>query len=263
MSPAAARAADRSGVAAGPGTGFAAPRLAGWLAAVGPGDVALTGWVAVGQPILRLGGIAITGTYGALVDSHDPLLGLLYAVAIVLAVLSLALRAAPGSLEADDRANEFGIIFGPFTGGVLLLGVIAAENLGLPGPTVVVGAVAVGLVVLVLSSRLPAPAPSTRRLLIEPYVFLAAGLFNATMAEVTPGLGFDAVGSTTLVDRLSALGITVGLVALFSSVFYAMLVFAPRQLEDPRHGIAGWAARYALFVAGVVVGATWLQALGT
>jgi hypothetical protein len=196
------------------------------------------------------------------VDRHDPLLGLGYAVAIALAILSLALRVAPGSPEALARADEFGIVFGPFTGGVLLLGTIAAENLGLPGPSIVVAVAALGLVVLVLSSRLPAPAPETRRVLIEPYVFLAAGLFNATMAEVTPGFAFGGVGAVGPSDVLSALGITIGLVALFSSVFYAMLVYAPRQLADPRRGIAGWIARYALFVAGVVVGSTWLRALG-
>ncbi len=250
-------------MAVGPGTGCALSRIAGRPAPVGPGDLALTGWVAVGEPVLRLGGIGITGTYGALADSHDPLLGLLYAAAIVLAVLSLALRAAPGSPEAVARGGELAIVFGPFTGGVLLLGAIAAANLGLPGPTVVVGAAAVGLVVLVLSSRLPAPPSPVRRLLIEPYVFLAAGLFNATMAEVTPGLGLGVVGASTPGGLLAAIGLTAGIVALFSSVFYAMLVYAPRQLEDPRRGLAGWAGRYALFVAGVLVGSTWLQALGS
>jgi hypothetical protein len=250
-------------MAAGPSTGFVAPRLAGVLAAVGPTDLALTGWVAAGQPLLHLAGIEVTGTYGALADRHDPLLGLAYAVAIALGVLSLALRATPGSPEAIARADEFGIVFGPFTGGVLLLGVIAAQNLGLPGPSVVVTVAALGLVVLVLSSRLPVPGPDTRRLLIEPYVFLAAGLFNATMAEVTPGLAFGGVQANGPSDVLAALGLTVGIVALFSSVFYAMLVYAPRQLADPRRGLGGWIARYALFVAGVVVGSSWLRALGS
>ncbi len=247
---------------ASPGSTAILPRLASTLGALGPEDVSLAAWVGAGQPLLRLGGFHLTGSYTDLLDRNDLLVGLVYAAAIALAVLALALRSTAVS-RGEPRDDQFGLIFGPFFGGLLLLGVIAAHNLGVPGPTIVVGAGVAGLVLVVLSGRLPAETPATRRLLIEPYVFLAAALFNASMADIGPAFALGNAQAQAPGDLLAAIALSVGLVALFSSVFYAMLVYAPRQLADPQRSMVGWIGRYALFVGGVVVGSTWLRALGS
>lgn len=243
----------------------AGTRAVSWAAALQPEDVALVGWVAVVQPVLRGVRLPLAGTYADLTDRQEPLLGIAYAAAVALAIVSLGLREPDrsGRLVLSWTENQFGIVFGPFLGGVLLLASIANANLGVAGPALVIGSVVAAIVVAVASSRLPVAPPVARRLLVQPFVFLAAGVFNATMAEISPGLGFAPLTGVDLATALQGLALTVGLIAVFGSVFYAMLVFAPRQVANPEGTTAGWLVRYALFVAGTVVGSSWLRLLGS
>ncbi len=56
---------------------------------------------------------------------------------------------------------------------------------------------------------------------------------------------------------------TVGLALLaFSAVYYAMLIYAPRQIADGKANPLAWLARYALFVASVLFGLGWVNAFG-
>jgi len=240
-------------------------RTAAWAAALRPEDIALGAWVAAGQPVLHAAGISIAGTFGDLTDRHDLLLGLIYTAAVVAAIASLGLREPDpsGRLRLSWTENQFGIVFGPFLGGILLLSGIASANVGLPGPAVLAGAVIVAIGVAFASSRLPTASPAARRLLMQPYVFLAAGLFNATVAEISPGLGLPPLAGQGLVVAVQSIALMVGLVAAFGWVFYAMLVYAPRQVADPEGPTIGWVVRYSLFVAGIVVGSSWLRLLGS
>ncbi len=48
----------------------------------------------------------------------------------------------------------------------------------------------------------------------------------------------------------------------FSAVYYAMLVYAPRQVAEREGGLLTWLLRYALFVAGVIFGLAWPRLFG-
>jgi hypothetical protein len=45
-------------------------------------------------------------------------------------------------------------------------------------------------------------------------------------------------------------------------VYYAMLVYAPRQVAEREGGPVAWLARYALFVAATLLGIGWVGQLG-
>ena len=53
-----------------------------------------------------------------------------------------------------------------------------------------------------------------------------------------------------------------GLLLAFSAVYYAMLVYAPRQVAEREGTLVTWVLRYALFVAGVVFGLAWPRLFG-
>jgi hypothetical protein len=50
---------------------------------------------------------------------------------------------------------------------------------------------------------------------------------------------------------------------VFSAVYYAMLVFAPRQIAEREGGGVEWVLRYLLFVVSIVLGIGWLGVLST
>jgi hypothetical protein len=41
-----------------------------------------------------------------------------------------------------------------------------------------------------------------------------------------------------------------------------MLIYAPRQIADREGGAIAWLARFALFLASVILGISWLSLLG-
>ncbi len=73
-------------------------------------------------------------------------------------------------------------------------------------------------------------------------------------------------GATDLPGQIGAapevLALALGIFVAASAVYYAMLVYAPRQLVEREGGPAAWLARYGLFVVSVAVGLTWLGATG-
>lgn len=59
-----------------------------------------------------------------------------------------------------------------------------------------------------------------------------------------------------------AIAFELGVVVAFSGIYYAMLIYAPRQVAEPEGGPLTWLVRYGLFLASVTVGAAWLRPLG-
>jgi hypothetical protein len=101
-----------------------------------------------------------------------------------------------------------------------------------------------------------------RRALVTPFIAVAAGVYWSVIAEVTGGHGFRLTASKAIADPRTA-ELILGFLVAFSAVYYAMLIYAPRQVATREGGILEWLIRYALFVASIVLGIGWLGALST
>jgi hypothetical protein len=149
---------------------------------------------------------------------------------------------------------------GPLIGAVALVGDNVSDRLGLDvggllGPAAFVAIVAA----FVLADRLPVLDDTRRRVLVAPFVFIAAGFFSEFMASLLAGLDIDELAGTLFGNGGgSELAMIGGLVALFvvggSAAFYAMLVVAPRELASPEPRPVVWALRFGLFLASSLVG---------
>ncbi|HEX7490849.1 MAG TPA: hypothetical protein VF337_03995, partial [Candidatus Limnocylindrales bacterium] len=73
-------------------------------------------------------------------------------------------------------------------------------------------------------------------------------------------------GATNVLGQLGrapeapALALVVLIVA--SAIYYAMLIYAPRQIVEQEGTPLIWLRRYGLFVVSVVLGIAWLGVLG-
>jgi hypothetical protein len=59
------------------------------------------------------------------------------------------------------------------------------------------------------------------------------------------------------------LALVLAILVTASAVYYAMLVYAPRQLVEREGTPRVWIGRFALFVVSVAFGVRWLAAIGT
>jgi hypothetical protein len=89
---------------------------------------------------------------------------------------------------------------------------------------------------------------------------VAGGLFWTFIAAISgePGSATPATAISNPQTGVAA----VGFLLAFSAVYYAMLVYAPRQVAEREGGPVTWVIRYALFVAGVTFGLAWPRLLG-
>jgi hypothetical protein len=151
---------------------------------------------------------------------------------------------------------------GPFVGGMLLItigGFVALDA----GSQVVLGVLVLTVVALIAVRIAVPPLPNpVRRLLISPYVMIAAGLYWTVIEQVVGTPGFSAARNQARIDFHSAELPLLFLVA-FSAVYYAMLIFAPRQIAESEGGIVEWLLRYLAFVVSIVLGIGWLGVIGT
>jgi hypothetical protein len=64
-------------------------------------------------------------------------------------------------------------------------------------------------------------------------------------------------GGGSLVGMSPVLLPVIGFLVAFSAVYYAMLIFAPRQVADREGGLVVWALRYLMFLGGIALGTGW------
>jgi len=218
-------------------------RLEDWL---------LAGFVALLSPALAL----IEGAGGPF-DAGRPLDGLLRLVGACGALACLATR------SSDDPDGAGHLILteataGPVLGGIALVGASGLAGLGLP-PEIAIAMVFLGGVGLApFQAHLPAIPTATRRKLVVPFLLAAGGIFWSLVDSV--GGATNVVGQIGGAPQLLALAL--GILIAASSVYYAMLVYAPRQLVEREGTPLMWLGRYALFVAGVALGLSWVAAFG-
>jgi len=215
-------------------------------------DWLLAGWVAVVSPLVFRGG----GDKGPF-DSGQPVEGLLRLLAVLGVILCLAVRHPKDEAAKPSIINRASV--GPFTGGLLLVLISGFTALDVPSNLVVwilLGAVAGALVVRFAGPPLAAPL---RRALVTPFVVIAGGIYWNVIAQVAGIRGVVVAGATSAIDRNTAL-LALGFLALFSAVYYAMLIYAPRPVAEPEGGLVEWVLRYVVFLASIVLGLGWLAA---
>lgn len=219
-------------------------------------DWLLAGWVALATPLL----FRVQGGAGPF-DGGAPLLGVIRLASVFGALICLAARRDPkGGTPRGASILERGAA-GPLCGGLLLVaisGFTALDVTSGPGLAVVAAAIVAMIVVRVF---VPPLAVAVRRVLVTPFVMVAGGLFWTFIAAVSGEPGSASV-VTAVADPRTALA-AAGFLLAFSAIYYAMLVYAPRQVAEREGGLMTWILRYALFVAGVIFGLAWPRFFGS
>jgi hypothetical protein len=218
-------------------------------------DWLLAAWVSVATPLLfrAQGG-------GGPFDSGAPLLGTLRILAVAGALVCLAARRTPADIAASGPSVITGGAIGPLVGAIILVTISGFTALDLAsgaGGFIVIAALA-GMVAVHFA--VPPLAAPVRRILVTPFVLVSGGLFWTLIAAITgePGSATPAAGAANPATALAAGGFLIA----FSGVYYAMLIFAPRQVAEREGGLVTWVFRYVLFAAGVVAGLAWPHLLG-
>ncbi len=232
-----------------------AARARGRLSVLVIEDWLLAGWVALATPAL----FRIQGGAGPF-DSGAPLEGTLRLAAVLGALICVAAR-RPKTETGDAGASilQRGAA-GPLCGGLLLVGISGFTALEVPSGLAL--ALVIAAVVAMVAVHVAAPPLSViaRRALVTPFVMVAGGLFWSLIAAVIGEPGGTTAGAV-VANPQEALA-AVGFLLAFSAVYYAMLVFAPRQVAERDGGVVTWVFRYALFVAGVAAGLAWPRLFG-
>jgi hypothetical protein len=225
-------------------------------AAVRAEDWLLAGWVALASPVLVRAGGSVEPF-----DTGHPAQGLLLLAGFAGAIACLATRNSDSSAESPSVLASGAV--GPLAGGLLLVGGSAASELGFDAE-IFFGPTMVALVAFtLLQSRLPALPTAVRRAFVAPYLMSAGGLFWNVVHTITEGLDPGSLFGSSAAGVSGEVTLVLGLLIASAAVFYAMLIYAPRQIAEREGGPIEWLARFALFLGGVVFGLGWLSVLGT
>ena len=183
--------------------------------------------------------------------------GLLYVAGAVCAIVCLGARPAGGPPTlARILGTDAEWVIGPLIGGIVLLLSLGVDLIGGDGGAVALPVLIGSIVVAVLASRLPSVSIQARRLLILPFVLAASDLFQSIMGTVDLGSALQGVATAGSTDLVA---LTIILVVGGAAVFYAMLIYAPRQVAEREGTRLGWMIRFGLFVGSSLLGLSWLR----
>ena len=194
-------------------------------------------------------------------DPDQPVVGAIRLGAVFAVLLCLATRQRADSSTPRTTLINRGAM-GPMVGGILLIGIGGFIALDVPSQAVLPLLVVAAILLIALRFTLPPLGVLARRALVTPYVVVAAGLYWTIIESVVPTQGMAAARSQALLDPHFA-GVALALLIAFSAVYYAMLVFAPRQIAEREGGPVEWLLRYVAFVASIALGIGWLGVLST
>jgi hypothetical protein len=218
-------------------------------------DWLLAAWVAVVTPLL----FRAQGGAGPF-DAGAPLLGVLRLAAVLGALVCLAARQDAARAVPRGRSLTNSGAVGPLCGGMLLVAISGFTALRANSAVGVAVIAAFVVVMVVVHEAVPPLSVVSRRALVTPFVMVSGGLFWTFIAEVSgePGSASPAAAVSNPQTAVAAIAFLLA----FSAVFYAMLVYAPRQVAEREGGLLTWVLRYALFVAGVAFGIAWPRLFG-
>jgi hypothetical protein len=216
-------------------------------------DWLLAAWVAVATPLL----FRAEGGSGPF-DSGAPLLGVIRLAAVLGALICVSCRRHP---NAPRERSLIGVgAIGPLTGGLLLVAISGFTALGVTSGAGIALVAVAAVAMIAVHVLLPPLSIVARRVLVTPFVMVAGGLFWTFIAAVTGEPG-SATPAAAIANPQTAVA-AAGFLLAFSAVYYAMLVYAPRQVAEREGSLVTWVLRYALFVAGVVFGLAWPRLFG-
>ena len=218
-------------------------------------DLVLVGFVAVVSPLLfRVGGDK--GPF----DAGQPLAGVLRLAAVLGVLLCVSARKAaePGAADQGSLVNR-GVV-GPLTGGVLLVTISGFTALGVSSTVTLVLIAGAGVVAVAMRFVAPPLSVVGRRALVAPFGAVAGGIYWSFIDAVLPNQQATALRHAAFIDPHAAMPVLLFLLA-FSVIYYAMLVYAPRQIAEREGGWMVWVLRYLAFVASIALGVAWLGVL--
>lgn len=215
----------------------------------------MAGWVAVATPLIFRAG----GDRGPF-DAGQPIEGVLRlgAVAAVLACLAARRKVEDGAGPPSSLINRGAV--GPLTGALLLVTISGFTALTIPAPVVSAILVAAAAGMVAIHFAVPPLPVAVRRALVSPFVMIAGGLYWSVIQAVVGTPGASSLRRSALLDPRGAELVLFFLVA-FSAVYFAMLIYAPRQIAEREGGWLEWIIRYVAFVASIALGIGWLGVL--
>jgi hypothetical protein len=218
-------------------------------------DWLIIGWVAIASPLAY----RETGSAEPF-DSGHPLLGAVQLAAVLAALACLAARRRVADGSAQDSATNRALV-GPLTGGLLLVAISGFVALDASQPVVLAVAAATAILMVAVRLRVPPLPAQSRRVLMSPFVLVTGGIFWSVIEAVSGPNGGGVFG----LQAIDLLRTPTALLffAAFSGVYYAMLIYAPRQAADREGGPVTWIVRYVAFGIGVIFGLGWLRIFGT
>jgi len=223
-------------------------------------DLLLFGWLVLVQPLV-FGRDAGSG-FRELSQDGGVVAGAAYLAAaaggfVCLATRSVGAEAVPiGTLRSPQSYAPL-----PFIGALAFITVMGLEQAKIAdaeGALLPVAALMTGC--LLLREKTPPLPAERRRALIAPFVLLAAGIFNGTMADV---LGSVDAGDLFSGGAGSGEALLLAVLLPASLVYYLAFVFAPRQMAESEGSWPAWTLRYALYLAGALGGVGWMRVLGS
>jgi len=219
-------------------------------------DWLIAGWVAVVSPVLFRSG----GGKGPF-DPDQPLEGALRlaAVGAVLVCVTAKRRPDPAAAAAK-RPFVTTAAVGPFVGGLLLVTITGFVALDVASALVTTCLVAAAAALVVVRVIVPPLGLPVRRALMTPFVMVASGMYWTLIGSVVLPGDAPALRRAAQLDPHGML-LPLGFLVAFSVVFYAMLVYAPRQAAEPEGAPAVWVLRYLAFAASAALGIGWLSVL--
>jgi hypothetical protein len=218
-------------------------------------DLLMAGWVALASPLLFRAG----GDRGPF-DPGQPVPGVLRLAAVLGVLVCLAARRRPDASGAAPASMVQRGVVGPFAGGLLLVTIAGFTALGAPSQLVLGVLLITAIAMVVVRFALPPLTTPVRRALVSPFVVIAGGLYWSFIESVIQPSDVASVRRAAIVDPHAAVPVLLFLAA-FSIVYYAMLIYAPRQVAEREGGWIVWLLRYAAFVASIGLGIGWLSLL--
>ncbi len=219
-------------------------------------DLLIAGWVAIASPLI----FRFDGKKGPF-DPGQPIQGLVELASLLGVLLCLAARQKVDAGSPPQPSVVSRGAIGPLVGALLLVVISGFSALGASTPVVYVTLIAAAAAMVAIRVAGPPLGIFGRRALVSPFVMVAAGLYWTFIESVIGSSGSVTIRRFAPLDPHSAPALLF--LFAFSAIYYAMLIFAPRQIAEREGGVIEWLVRYTAFVVSIVLGIGWLSVLST
>lgn len=223
-------------------------------------DAALVGWLVLGVPLERF--LAGPNAGDPLGTEPDALSGLLWLAATILAIAVVATR-SPGDpvIGFEDMSTPRSYAPLPFLLSLSIVAHTALTRLGVEGEALTGIIFIVTMVSYVAYAHLPNLPRAVRRLMILPFIFIAATVFGGMVGDMADLFDFRGLLNDPTASASTFLGL-LGLEVLFSGFFYLAFILAPRMVAEAEGTWRAWLLRYLVFLIATIVSVTFLGAAG-